>query len=287
MKKLFMALCAHKSWMNLELVRQSQIHSNKELHCTQGVSPATRALRKIWGVSLANSRFFRFLVYSLFFICCSFLTAAPPKNGNVGVANPLGEYSAKDFSNLIGMDGFDDQLLKMHFTLYNGYVKNTNLLIRLINSYVAENQSRDYPYQALKRRFGWEFDGMRLHEVYFGNLGGQKPLDVSSGLYKIIERDFGSYENWKKDFFSTGMMRGIGWSILYFDPQADRLFNVWINEHDLGHLAGGDLILVMDVWEHAYITQYGLNRDKYIDAFFKNINWQEVAARFQKAVIRH
>lgn len=221
----------------------------------------------------------------LFLICGGVLLGEEkPTKGNTGQA--LFNYQAKDFSHLIGMKGFADDLLKMHFTLYKGYVKNTNLLIKLIHDYTIEKQDRDYPYQALKRRFGWEFDGMRLHEMYFGNLGGKKPLDRSTGLYKIIQRDFGSYENWKKDFIATGMMRGIGWSILYFDPKADRLFNVWINEHDLGHLAGGDLILVMDVWEHAYMPQYGLNRAQYIEAFFENIDWDEVQDRFHNAVIR-
>ncbi|NGX40081.1 MAG: Superoxide dismutase [Fe] [Chlamydiae bacterium] len=199
---------------------------------------------------------------------------------------PLGNYEPKDFSYLIGTPGFDDSLLNMHFTLYKGYVKNTNLLITLLQSYAVAGKPFDYQYQALKRRFGWEFDGMRLHEFYFGNLGGKAPLGKSSALYTMIVRDFGSYENWKRDYIATGMIRGIGWSILYFDPKADRLFNTWINEHDLGHLAGGDLILVMDVWEHAYITQYGLDRAKYIDVFFQNINWKVVAERFHNALIR-
>lgn len=196
------------------------------------------------------------------------------------------EYKAKDFSHLIGMKGFSDDLLNTHFTLYHGYVKNTNLLIDLIHGYAAQKKTSDYQYQALKRRFGWEFDGMRLHELYFENLGGKRPIDRSSGLYKLIVRDFGSYDNWRDDFVATGMMRGIGWAVLYFDPKADRLFNTWINEHDLGHLAGGDIILVMDVWEHAYMPQYGLNRAEYIDVFFKNIDWEVVTTRFHNAIIR-
>ena len=108
----------------------------------------------------------------------------------------------------------------------------------------------------------------------------------SSALYRAIEKDFGSFDNWKQDFIATGLMRGIGWSILYYDPQAQRLFNVWINEHDLGHLAGGELILVMDVWEHAYMPQYGLDRAKYIDAFFQNIDWEVVASRFHNRVVK-
>lgn len=195
------------------------------------------------------------------------------------VAGFAQEYKAKDFSHLMGMPGFSDELLSLHLKLYQGYVTNTNALIGLIKGYADNTQA--YQYQALKRRFGWEFDGMRLHELYFGNLGGKKGLDSGSELYKAIVSDFGSFENWKKDFIATGLMRGIGWSILYFDPAAKRLFNVWINEHDVAHLATGAPILVMDVWEHAYITQYGLDRAKYIEAFFKNINWEVVSDRYR------
>lgn len=191
------------------------------------------------------------------------------------------EYKPMDFSHLIGMPGFSDELLKMHFTLYQGYVKNTNLLAALLKGFGGTPSPYDYQYQALKRRFGWEFDGMRLHELYFENLGGKKALESSTSLYKAIVSDFGSFENWKKDFIATGLMRGIGWSILYFDAKAGRLFNMWINEHDVGHLAGGEPILVMDVWEHAFITQYGLDRAKYIDAFFQNIDWEVVSDRYK------
>jgi len=121
---------------------------------------------------------------------------------------------------------------------------------------------------------------MRLHEYYFESLGGTEPLDKASELYQKLTKDFGSYEAWKKNFIATGMMRGIGWVILYRDLQTGRLFNTWINEHDLGHLAGGEPIVVMDVFEHAYITQYGLDRSKYIAAFFENLDWEKISKRF-------
>lgn len=214
-----------------------------------------------------------------------FPTDAVMEKTTVAMQQSTGRYQAKDFSHLIGMKGFSDQLLNTHFKLYQGYVNNTNLLIDLLGAYVGQ-KTPDYQFQALKRRFGWEFDGMRLHEYYFGNLGGKKPLPGGNQLFKQIEKDFGSFTRWKEDFVATGMMRGIGWSILYYDPDAGRLFNTWINEHDLGHLAGGDLILVMDVWEHAYMPQYGLNRRNYIDAFFKNIEWDVVSGRMQQALLK-
>ena len=186
-------------------------------------------------------------------------------------------YEAKDFTYLLGMQGFSNDLLTMHFKLYQGYVKNSNMLLALLGTLSNADQVQ---YGALKRRIGWEFNGMILHELYFENLGGKKALDRTSPLFRAIEADFGSFEAWKKDFISTGMMRGIGWAILYRDPLSKRLLNVWINEHDLGHLAGGKPILIMDVFEHAYMPQYGLDRDKYIEAFFQNINWEAAAKRY-------
>lgn len=194
------------------------------------------------------------------------------------------EYIAKDYSYLFGMPGFSDPLLKMHFQLYQGYVKNANLLLSRLKELELQDRDLTYDYGALKRRFGWEWDGMRLHEFYFENLGGKDPLDKSAPLYQRIAKDFGTYDAWKKSFVSTGMMRGIGWVILYRDPQTGRLFNTWINEHDVGHLAGGDPLLVMDVFEHAYITQYGLDRGKYINAFFDNIDWAKASKRYNDAV---
>lgn len=191
------------------------------------------------------------------------------------------DYTAKDYSQLFNMPGFSETLLKNHFKLYQGYVTNTNNLAKKLKLLLQENKERTPEYGELKRRFGWEFNGMRLHELYFENLGGNKSLDKKGLLYKKIVQNFGSFEEWKKDFIATGMMRGIGWAILYYDRKADQLFNVWVNEHDLGHLSAAEIILVMDVFEHAYFTDYQLNRGEYIEAFFKNIKWEEVSGRFE------
>lgn len=197
-------------------------------------------------------------------------------------------YQAKDFSLLLGhVMGLSDALLSMHFKLYEGYVKNTNLLIQALMDMREKGEENSIAFGALKRRIGWEYDGMRLHELYFETLGQPEALSTKSLLYKAIVRDFGSYEAWKKDFIATGLIRGIGWVILYRDPIQKRLLNVWINEHDLGHLAGGTPLLVMDVWEHAYITEYGLERAKYIKVFLEDLNWSVVSKRFRRAQETH
>src|SRR5512136_1789872 len=188
-------------------------------------------------------------------------------------------YTAKDYGNLIGMKGFSETLLKNHFTLYQGYITNTNKLTDLLGQMLKDGKTGTPEYSELKRRMGFEFNGMRLHEYYFENLGGKTPLDKTPALAKKLADAFGSQENWLKDFKATGSMRGIGWAILYQDVVTGGLFNQWINEHETGHLAGCKPLLVMDVFEHAFMTDYGLKRADYIEAFFNNVNWDAVKAR--------
>jgi len=183
-------------------------------------------------------------------------------------------YEAKNFESLLGTKGLSDQLLKNHFTLYQGYVTNTNKVADTLSAMAKEGKTGTPEYAELKRRFGWEFNGMRLHEYYFDNMTkGGKEIDKNTNLYKKIVADFGSYETWEKDFKATGAMRGIGWVILYYDGTEGRLFNTWINEHDVGHLSGAKPLIVMDVFEHAYMIDYGLKKADYIEAFFKAIDW--------------
>ncbi len=188
-------------------------------------------------------------------------------------------YTAKDYTKLVGMEGFSETLLKNHFTLYQGYVTNTNKLLDSLAAMAKEGKIGTPEYSELKRRLGFEFNGMRLHEYYFENLGGKTPLDKAGKLGKKLTEDFGSYENWEKDFKGTGAMRGIGWTILYQDNITGRLINQWINEHETGHFAGCFPILVLDVFEHAFMIDYGLKRADYIEAFFKNINWTAAEKR--------
>ena len=190
-------------------------------------------------------------------------------------------YTAKDFSGLIGMEGFSETLISNHFILYQGYVSNTNKLLALLASMVKEGRVGTPEYAELKRRLGFEFNGMRLHEYYFGNLGGGQDRDRSGRLSRKLAEDFGSYEDWEKDFKGTGMMRGIGWAILYQDNASGRLINQWINEHETGHLAGCFPVLIMDVFEHAYMIDYGLKRADYIEAFFNNIDWGTAESRLK------
>ena len=184
-------------------------------------------------------------------------------------------YVAKDFSHLLGTPGFSDALLNNHFTLYQGYVTNTNKLIDLLKTKEAGTPE----YGELHRRFGWEWNGMRLHELYFGNLGKHGVPLSERILKKLIETSWGTVENWEKEFCGMAAMRGIGWVILSHDKKEGKLFNVWVNEHDAGHLAGLTPLLVMDVFEHAFMVDYGLKRADYIAAFMAAIDWHAVEER--------
>jgi superoxide dismutase, Fe-Mn family len=190
-------------------------------------------------------------------------------------------YAAKDYSKLIGIEGFSETLLKNHFTLYQGYVTNTNKVLETLAQMLKDEKAATPEYAELKRRLGWEFNGMRLHEYYFENLGGKTAIDKGGKLAKKLSEDFGTYEAWEKDFRATGAMRGIGWVALYQDTANGRLINFWINEHDVSHPAGCNLLLIMDVFEHAFMLDYGLKKADYIGAFFKNINWQAAEARLK------
>ena len=190
-------------------------------------------------------------------------------------------YQAKDYSSLIGMEGFSETLLTNHFTLYQGYVTNTNKLAESLAGMLKNGITGTPEYAELKRRMGFEFNGMRLHEYYFGNLGGKAPLGKTGKLASELADAFGSIDAWEQDFRATGAMRGIGWTILYQDNMSDWLFNQWINEHEVGHFAGCTPILVMDVFEHAFMIDYGLKRADYINAFFKNVDWDVVESRLK------
>ncbi|OGI21724.1 MAG: superoxide dismutase [Candidatus Moranbacteria bacterium RIFCSPLOWO2_02_FULL_48_19] len=187
-------------------------------------------------------------------------------------------YSPKDFKHLLGLTGLSDVLLTNHFTLYEGYVTNTNKLIELLGS----KEIGTPEYSELQRRFGWEWNGMRMHELYFGNMTKESSPLKDGMLKEKIEKTYNSFENWEKNFLGLGAMRGIGWVVLAHDTEKDELMNVWVNEHDLGHLVGTTPILVMDVFEHAYMLDYGIKKAGYLETFSRSINWTAAEERLSK-----
>jgi Fe-Mn family superoxide dismutase len=185
------------------------------------------------------------------------------------------------------LNGISDQTLNMHFKLYEGYVKETNNLTEKISEFLSDgrlDQEEMPAYSELKRRLGFEYNGMKLHEYYFSNLtrdGGGDP-ERSSAFIKATTASFGGYKRWKVDFVGVGKMRGVGWAICYHDPASGRLSNHWVTLHEIGTIAGFNPVLVMDVWEHAFLLDYQpAERSKYIEAFFSNVDWSAAESRLQ------
>jgi superoxide dismutase, Fe-Mn family len=194
-------------------------------------------------------------------------------------------YQARQF-NLSGLKGISDETLKMHFGLYEGYVKNTNLLMEQISGMIRKKQTsgQDPAYAELTRRLGFEFGGMVLHEYYFENLAAQGKGSPSGDLKCVLDENFDGFDNWQRAFSAVGEMRGVGWAILYQDPVTEQLSNHWIALHQDGVPSGFKPILVMDVWEHAFLLDYKpAERPKYIEAFFSNVDWEAVHRRLTAA----
>jgi Fe-Mn family superoxide dismutase len=193
-------------------------------------------------------------------------------------------YKARQYD-LHGLEGISDRTLETHFTLYEGYVKETNGLREKIHALLSDGRfdHEEKPaYAELTRRLGFENNGMVLHEYYFDNLtrGGSGAPARGAKLRAAAEASFGSFDLWRADFASVGKMRGVGWAICYHDPANGALSNHWITLHEVGNVTGFTPVLVMDVWEHAFMLDYKpADRPKYIEAFFANVDWDVVDAR--------
>lgn len=197
-------------------------------------------------------------------------------------------YKPKQF-NLGGLQGISDKTLEMHFKLYEGYVKSVNKLNEKIGQLLSDGNvdKEEFPaYSELTRRLGFEYNGMVLHEYYFQNLKSHGPGDPGRAFTTAAASSFGSYDTWRADFVGVGKMRGVGWAVCYQDPSSGALSNHWITLHEVGNVSGFVPILVMDVWEHAFILDYSpADRPKYIDAFFSNVDWDAVQARLGKKIV--
>lgn len=188
--------------------------------------------------------------------------------------------------NISKLNGISEKTIEEHLKLYSGYVKNTNTILAKIDEYTNNAEVNAYALGEIQRRFAFEFDGMRNHEYYFAHFeGGSTTLTTSSSLKKIVEEEWGNFDKWLNRFKSIALIRGVGWTILYYDSSTKRLLNAWIDEHHMGQLVGLVPILVLDMWEHAYFIDYTPGeKKKYVEAFFENLNWQNVEQNFANVV---
>lgn len=195
------------------------------------------------------------------------------------------KYEVKNYSNLKGIGQISDEAMQMHFKLYEGYVKNINLLLgkcESMRNLSPEEFTKLLPeWTELHRRFGWEYNGMRLHELFFDSLTTEvsEPNEIVGEIKEKIEEDYGSVDVWKKEFLAMAKMRGMGWAMLVQDNKTGKLINTWVNEHDAGQLADVKIILNVDMFEHAYVKDFGTDRAPYLDSIFAHINWGVVSER--------
>lgn len=182
------------------------------------------------------------------------------------------------------LKGVSEKNIEEHLKLYKGYVNNTNLIFNKLAELKNEPEKNAFILSELQRRLGFEFDGMRNHEYFFSSFeNGPKEINKDGELFKKIEKEWGSYENFIGHFKFVATTRGIGWTILYFDKISDKLIISWIDEHHLGQLTGLSPILCLDMWEHAYVYDYPTSeKKKYIEAFFENLNWVNVEENLKK-----
>lgn len=172
-----------------------------------------------------------------------------------------------------------------HLKLYSGYVKHTNTILEEVEKLEKEDlEGNKFQIESLRRRLGFEFDGMRNHEVYFAQLeDGPQELDDNSAVKKAIESYHETFEQWLADFKQMAKTRGVGWAIVYYDRQTDQLLNAWIDEQHLGHLTGLSPVLALDMWEHSFVYDYKPSgKGEYIEDFFANLNWSVIESNFTK-----
>lgn len=193
-------------------------------------------------------------------------------------------YSEQKFDRLDGLEGISEEQVREHLALYAGHVRQVNRLNDELCSLRVRNRAsgRDFEFAELTRRLGFEYGGMILHEYYFSNLssGARAKPDPTSPIARALAESFGSVEQWRTDFQAIGGMRGVGWVMLCQDPMTRRLTNHWVSLHQNGVPAGFKPLLVMDVWEHAFMRDYrATERGRYLDAFLRNIAWSVVEHR--------
>lgn len=194
-------------------------------------------------------------------------------------------FTAKTFK-IPKLKGISEKTIEEHLKLYQGYVKNLNLIHEKMDVYAKDAEANAYALNEFLRRFSFEYNGIRNHEVYFSSLeGGSKSLTDSSPLKKKINETWNSFDGWLQGFKNfAATTRGIGWATLWLDPRTGDLHCSWIDEQHLGLLNGCVMILGLDMWEHSYVADYQPSGKKqYVEDFFANLNWEVVEENYKQA----
>lgn len=189
-------------------------------------------------------------------------------------------YTEQSFT-LPEMPGLSTKQIEAHLKLYAGYVKNVNAVAAKIDEYKKDAEVHAIALSELTRRYAFEWNGMRLHEIYFAGLGGDG--STTGPLADALTTYYGTLELWKNEVKAMAMMRGIGWVLLVIDNATKTLRNIWVSDHEIGHLTDCRVLFAVDVWEHAYLLDYlPAQRADYVNALFANLNWGAVEKRFHE-----
>ncbi len=192
------------------------------------------------------------------------------------------QYSVREFDLPENLEGISSETIREHLGLYSGYVKHVNLISEKINAFSNDLANNTYAINEMQRRLGFEFCGMRNHEYYFEQFVGGATTLPEGKLKTLLEKEWGTVEAWQERFVNLAMTRGVGWAMLYFDPKTDQLVHTWVDEQHLGQLVDLKVVLALDMWEHSYAMDYPPSRKReYIDAVFRNLNWEVVARRVE------
>jgi Fe-Mn family superoxide dismutase len=194
------------------------------------------------------------------------------------------QFVEKTFS-IPALKGISQKTIDEHLKLYSGYVKNANSVIEKISEMSKDAEKNMYLIGELFRRFSFEYNGMRNHEVYFDSLSdGPKPLNPESDLMKKIVETCGTLEILLFGLRNIALTRGIGWAVIWYDKKDDRILANWVDEQHLGQLNGCEMILALDMWEHSYVADYQPSGKKaYIEDFISNLNWEKIEQNFSNA----
>ncbi|MCE5393364.1 MAG: superoxide dismutase [Acidithiobacillus sp.] len=196
----------------------------------------------------------------------------------------MSEYTVREELKPSGLDGISDDQINDHWGLYKGYVTQSNALHKELEEMRAAGKTASLAYADRRRRFGFEYNGMVLHEYYFAQLKAGCSMDQAPGFQAAVREQFGSAEAWHEDLMAAAKSRAIGWAICYYDYTTGQINNHFIQLHEDGNIGGFAPLVVVDVWEHAYMVDWhALGRPDYLAALHKNINWPVVEARFHAA----
>ena len=176
---------------------------------------------------------------------------------------------------LLELDGISRETVESHYTLYEGYVNKRNEILRALDGADLTSANQTYSgIRALKVELTFAVGGIKNHEIYFEHLGGGGG-EPEGAFAQLLERDFGSAQDWRADLKATGMA-GRGWAWTAYDWDEGRLFNYIGDAQNTYPIWNATPLIALDVYEHAYFLDYRTDRASYIDAFFDNLDWSTV-----------